>query len=152
MSFKTTRDILDQVRSVHRRLREYEESMRDEAGGERLRLLLDHLARHKAKVDRALDGYEETARNALLDRWFQFTPDVADSPNLRNVSFDPGMSEREVIRTALAYDEALRELFAELADGSSKPELRELYAALALTKEEEKKVAARLALEVEHGM
>jgi len=151
VSFKTTRDILDQVKSVHRKLLRYHEDMRDEAGDETIRLLLSYLGRHERNVERALADFEEDARAALLDRWFQFTPDIADSPALRKVDVEPAMAATDVIRTVLEYDEALRRMFVELADTASRPELRELFTDLARTEKEEEKAAARLALEIEQG-
>jgi hypothetical protein len=151
VSFKTTHDILKQVQDIHAQLAAYHEQMGEGADEEQIRVLLDYLQRHERKTEEALANTEEIARNALLNRWFQYTPDIADTSILRTVALSSDMSASEVIAKVLEYDEALHRLLVELAEGVTRDDLRELLTALAQVQEGEKKTAARLAHEIERG-
>ena len=61
MSIKKTRDIIDYARGFHEKLNLYYQSLAEHTNKERLKLLLEYMARHEKHFEECLAEYEETA-------------------------------------------------------------------------------------------
>lgn len=126
-TFKQTRDVLHLIQEVHHELSELYEELSHQADRIRVRMLLDHMSRHQAGLERCLKVYERLVPAAVLDMWFQYVPDEATVTAVADVHFEPAMSADEITEEALRLDETLVELYRELAANAGSAQVRDVF-------------------------
>jgi rubrerythrin len=141
------RDLLDQVNDFHQHLRSYYTNLSAVAKKERVKMLLEHVARHEEQLAEGLAAYEQDAAAHVLDTWFEFTPDLARCERLEDVSLTPDMSIDEAVRTVLLFNQCLGEYYKQLAELSPLPEIGELFENLMESEEGASRAAASAAFE-----
>jgi len=130
-SYKTVREILNQVSIWHHRLLEHccegEEPEQDDP----FRPLVEYLSEHERAAKHVLDRYKPTERETILNTWLQYVPgeqvdDVFTSRNL-----DDSKAPEEIVAMILEFDNALVELYKTLANQSqAHPRVNELFQGL----------------------
>ena len=140
---------MDQVRDFHRRLGNFYAQMAESAEKERVKALLEYMSRHEHNLGQCIERYEGSAAKDILDHWFQCTPDIAKCACFDGVDLKPDMSVHDVLEKALWYDNCLVEFYRGMADLPVTSNLQNLFRNLVEMEEQEKKKAARVALEAD---
>lgn len=150
MAYETTRRVLGRVRDFHNQLSEYYAGLSDGAARERVKKLLDYLSQRERSLEAPLRRFEEKAANGVLDTWFRFTPDLSSCQVFEPTEIHPDMSIREVLRTALWFDDCLVDFYNRMAGSSNSREVRELFHDLADLEREKERRTALMAFAIEH--
>jgi hypothetical protein len=142
-TFERTRDVIDHVRHFHRALSEYFHRLSDQTAIERVKLLLDYLSRHEARLDEALSEYEDAASKRILENWFQYTTEKDLFESCRHLEVRPDMSIDDVSELALRWDSCLIEFYREMASCSDCEDVGDLFRELLKTAEQDRKRLSR---------
>ncbi len=146
MRFKTIKDIIDFSRHLHEALSRQYAELEQLATSERAQLMLDYLNRHEQHLAAALKDYEAGAARGIMDTWLQYTPELDAHPVLERIRDMDINNVEEVVATALATDEYLREIYQEVAERADLDELREVACSLRQIESNEQYRLARDAL------
>lgn len=129
-SYKQVRDVLQHVRTFHRRLREYYEDASEQTSNERIELLLEFLSDHEKDLERGLSRYEPQAAEGILNTWMQYVPDDVLERAFAEIPLHEDSSEEEIIDAATRFIDALVDLYATLVQSTEAPRVKELFASL----------------------
>lgn len=146
MRFKTIKDVIDFSRHLHEALSRQYAELEQLATSERAQLMLDYLNRHEQHLAAALKDYEVDAAKGIMDTWLQYTPELDAHPVLERIRDMDINNVEEVVATALATDEYLREIYEEVAQRADLDELREVARSLRQIESNEQHRLARDAL------
>lgn len=146
MRFKTIKDVIDFSRHLHEALSRQYAELEQLATSERAQLMLDYLNRHEQHLAEALKDYEAGAARGIMDAWLQYTPELDAYPVLERIRDMDINNVEEVVATALATDEYLREIYEEVAERADLDELREVARSLRQIESNEQHRLARDAL------
>lgn len=148
MRFATAKDLIDEARSLHEGLARYYERLAGNAKQERVKLLLDYLARHEANQSAVLARFAADSAKSIRDAWFGFELDgeflkcIPPARPVDELSFD------EVIDLAIALDDCIIDLYQLIALESQLPEAREAFRNLVSLERQEKQKMVRQALQL----
>ena len=137
MAYTQLRDIINHVKSYHRKLEDVYETLADEHQDERLRLLLDSLEDYEDELKRVLSRYESEQHEGLLDTWIQYDPIDQLRAALDEADLRPDMSLEQIAEQSQKFDRAVVEFYRQVADQVSAPRVQELVESL-LSLEESK--------------
>ncbi len=137
MASKQIREILDQVRGMHRRMSACFHSIHEQTKDACLKLLTDYMADHESRIDQCIASYESDAAKGVLDTWLQFGDEDEVSERIEHTTFDDSMTPEELVSNALDIQRDLVKLYRELSEATSVPEVEELFSNL-ITLEENK--------------
>jgi hypothetical protein len=130
-SYRQVRDILEGARTFHRTLADRFEGLSNRAEDERFEALLEYMGRHEKNLHDYLSRYEKDAADALLDMWLQYVPENEVQPPLEKLQAKADeMSACDIVETAMAFDNALIDLYRQLAESTQAPRVQELFANL----------------------
>ena len=101
-------------------------------------MLLDYLSRHERNRELALERFEEGSRQGLLNVWMQYAPPSHVEDLLRDCAIRPDMSVDDVVRIAMAFDNALIELYGGTAEIVEDPHAKEVFVNLVEMEKQEK--------------
>ncbi|MFP5415093.1 MAG: hypothetical protein ACLGG1_08800 [Gammaproteobacteria bacterium] len=146
MRFKTIKDIIDFSRHLHTELARQYAELEQLATSERAQLMLDYLNRHEQHLAEALKDYEAGAARGIMDAWLQYTPELDAHQVLERIRDMDINNVEEVVATALATDEYLREIYEEVAQRADLDEIREVARSLRQIESNEQYRLARDAL------
>lgn len=145
MTYQQVRDILDRVRRLHRRIRDYYQGSADLPHDERARLLLEYMARHEEHVQQCLQSYQDRGADGILDTWIQYVPDGPTHEVFDDFQIRENMSADEAFALALRLDAALLGMYEQLAGMTAAPRAQEFFRSLlALEKSKESEYARSL--------
>ncbi|MEX0716455.1 MAG: hypothetical protein WD066_07710 [Planctomycetaceae bacterium] len=130
MAYRQVRDILKDIRNVHRQLADFYESWDGRARDQRAAAVLTHVGRHEEFFKESLARYEPRAAEGILDTWIQYPPDETLNDALEEVGLSPEMSVDDVVEVVLRMDRALIEAYRQLADSTAAPRVKELFESL----------------------
>lgn len=145
MSFEQTRDLIGRARAFHRQLRDFYHGLETVAEKERVRMLLDYLARHEEIMEKHLAEYEAGPGGRVLDTWLKYAPHTEIRKALAEVGIRPDAGFQDVVCTALRLDELLLEMYRKAAEMAPREDVRELFRGLF---EEGKRERAKLVMAV----
>ncbi len=148
MRFKTTRDVLDRVVTFHQQLRDLYLRHANIADKERVKLLLDYMARHEEHLQKSLSQYEDNASERILDTWFKHIPSSAILKDCNDVRLAPDMSVEEIVKTALKFDDCLVDFYTVMAEKCVSEEVKSIFSNLLKMENQEKMKLVRIAQEV----
>ena len=77
MACRTTRQLLDHIKSFHRQLADFYKQSAKQADQAKAKALLKYMGRNEEHLEDCLAAYEEGAAQAVLDTWFEFMPEIA---------------------------------------------------------------------------
>ncbi len=121
------KNILDNIRGYHRSLAKQLESLESHESDERIQLLLEYMARHEDNFEKTLAGYKLDTATGILNTWLKYVPDDAIADSLKHLKFRDEMSADEILRVVLTFDQALIDLYSELAGETAIPRVQELF-------------------------
>lgn len=131
MTYEQVRDILTRIRSFHRRLRDELEQARPRSNDERTRFLLEVLRRDEQAMNIALGKYQQNGGVNVLATWIQYVPDEEAARLLHETRFTEDLTPEEMVNRKLEIDQALAELYGQLAEQTSAAQVAELFSSLA---------------------
>lgn len=130
-SYKTVREILNQVSLWHRRLLDHccegdEPEQRDP-----FQPLVEYLSAHERAAKHVLDRYKPDERETILNTWLQYVPAEQVDEVFSKRDLDETRSPEEVVAMILEFDNALVELYKTLANqAQAPPRINEVFQAL----------------------
>lgn len=148
MRYQTVRDIIDHSKRLHHDLGEFYRSLEDKVQSDRVKMLLNYLARHEEHIEESLKKYTLDANQNLWDEWFQFGPDEKLTDLVSELKFAATHNLDEVVKMALAVDDYFIDLYKKLSINASSEKVRELFVNLVEMEELEKTRTVRSALEL----
>lgn len=143
MRYQTTKEILEHARAYHHRLSEYYLELQSDTEQERIRLLLNYLSRHERHMEQALAKYTEDASHKILNTWFSYAPDEHMLDACARLDLHPDMDVDDIVAAVVRYDNCLIEMFRDVEQTASIPEVREAFANLLLMEEQAKEQSVR---------
>ena len=146
MRFETVKDVLDHAQELHEGLAAYYRRLAGDARGERVRLLLDYLARHEANMAQALGRYGDETAAKIRDTWFRNAPDDAVLACIPPAGPVAGMTLDEIVGVAIQLDDCITDLYLAAARNAELPEAREAFRNLVDAERQEKQRMVRQAL------
>lgn len=149
MASRTVRDIITQIRGMHRQLGALYQTMGDAAARERVKLLLYYVSRHERNLEEALSQYQQQAKKAVLDTWYKSSAGDPVADYMDPVRITPDMTTEAVVKTVLEADQRLVLQFRHLAETGPSEEVRELFQKLIAIEEREEHLLVRDAAELE---
>jgi hypothetical protein len=139
MRFHQIREVLDWTRAFHHSLAEQYGQLAHSEVKERAALLLDYLKDHELALEKAVERYESTAMDGVMNTWFDHNYDSSLPETLEEwKSCLRCVETEEIVRTAITFHDKLIELYRELRDQASTPSVKELFADLAQMEHNEK--------------
>lgn len=143
MRYQTTKEILDHARAYHHRLSEHYQQLQSDTDQERIRLLLDYLSRHERHMEETLVKYTEDASHKILDTWFSYAPDEHLLAACARLDLHPDMTVDDIVAAVVHYDNCLIDMFRDVEQTASIPEVREAFANLLVMEEQAKEQMVR---------
>ena len=137
-NFEQVKDVLDYGKELHAQLSVLYTSLGRASEQARVKMLLDYLSRHERNRRQALQRFEQDSQTGSLDVWLQYAPSPEIERLLADCVIRPDMSVDEVARIALAFDDALIEIYREAAREAEDTRAKELFENLADQEEKEK--------------
>jgi len=139
MNFETMRDVLQRAENFHRDLSAYFERRGTHEKQEKIKMLLDYLARHQSNLAQAVKAFSEHGQPQVLNTWLQYT-----TPELpRECAISAQMTFDEVIDIALAFDDSLLDLYRTVLREADIPAVREVAESLLAMESEERRRRTR---------
>ncbi len=130
-SYKTVREILNQVSVWHHELLEHccEGDEPDE--DDPFRPLVEYLAGHERAAKHVLDRYKPSERETILNTWLQYVPAEQIDEVFTKRNLEDSQAPEDVVAMILEFDNALVELYKTLANQSqAHPRVNELFQGL----------------------
>ncbi|CAL1241656.1 hypothetical protein [Candidatus Methylocalor cossyra] len=138
-NFEQVKDVLDYGIELHHQLRALYDNLSQHSDQKRVQLVLDYLSRHERNRAAALSRFEQASQRGSLEVWLQFAPTREIEQRLADCAIRPDMTVEDVIRTALAFDDALIAIYREAAREADDTHARALFENLAEMEEQEKR-------------
>ena len=149
MAFDQTKDVLEHAREFHRKLGVFYEKLKDSAGEERTRALLDHMSRHEKHLDGCLAQYEEQVSDNVLDTYFKYGSENTKITSVDDFEIKPEMNIDDVMAAAMHFDACLIEFYREMARRALSEKVREVFENLLEMEQHEQLELSKQALGIE---
>lgn len=134
-------DVLERAREFHELLSVKYSDSSALANRPEVKVLLTFISRHEAALAQALRDYEQGASKAVLESYFEATPDFRNLMVTDATHIAPDARFEDVVQLALQYDEALMTVYRECEREAASEELREaIHSLLEMESREEVKV------------
>ncbi|KIH76140.1 hypothetical protein SAMN05660860_02497 [Geoalkalibacter ferrihydriticus] len=146
MRFEQTSDVLNHVGLFHQQAGEVFRKLSERASNPRVRMLLDYIVRHEESLANSVFSYKTECSPQLLSTWFKYTHDQDIFAPLTAVDLDRDPSFDDVLDLAVDNDAKLLELYQEMVERSTSPDVKELFSSLLLKEMKEKQKLIRSAL------
>ena len=139
MRYKTVKDILDWTAELHRQLGEMAEQTADEPERGRLKIVVDYLSDHEARLKEAIHDFEKDIPEGVLATWFDRAPDFK-MPDLAQEA--EGLARagniEQAIALVVAFHDQIVGIYNNLAEQTNNEKIRELFESLASLEEHDK--------------
>ena len=130
MKLQRMRDFIDSIIMFHRNLSEFYNELSASVEKERIRILLNHMARHEKNMMKSLKNYEKEASAAILDISVQFDPDAPEKLPCENLRIHKDMTPDAVITMALEFDDCIIRIFEKVLNCSDNNDLKDVFSNL----------------------
>lgn len=147
MPYKRVRDILEQVRTFHERVREWCARRGEDENDPRAAWILAYVDGYEQEFQRMLSQFEADGRDNLLETWIQNVPDRELREELGATTVDVDMSTEEVMRRVQEFDNSLVVYYQSLAATLIPPRVADAFRALAEAQQTKSREYSRRLLE-----
>jgi len=130
MKIHRMRDMIDIVIAFHENLSCFYNDQKKKAERERMKILLDYMARHERHLMTVLQNYEDGASSIILDSWIHFAPESNRPLPCENISIQNDMTVDDVIHMAMEFDDCIIAIFQAVTDFAENEEVREAFSSL----------------------
>ncbi len=138
MPLRTTRALIDRARAFHLELSEVYGKLEEQSDQLKVKRLLELMKRHERCLEHGLKDLEDVLDSDVLNTWFQNTPEESHWHGLGKVAFKPDMSMQEVVAMVFAADQALVNVYHEIAGFAVASKVRDVFEALARSAEDDR--------------
>lgn len=149
MRFRTVRDLLEQAASLHDGLSRYYQRLAGNAGQEKVKLLLDYLARHEASLSAELARYGAETATAVRNTWLDFELDAEFVKCIPPARPAESMDVGELVNLAIQLDDCIIDLYQLVAMECKLPEAREAFLNLVAQERQQKMLMVRQAMRLD---
>ena len=146
MGFDQTKDVLGHAREFHQKLSVFYEDLKESAGKERTRALLDYMSRHEQYLVDCLAQYEEQVSDNVLDSYFKYGSESAKLTDIADFEIKPEMEFEDVLAAAMHFDACLVDFYREMAQRSLSGKVREVFENLLVMEQHEQIELSKQAL------
>ena len=129
-SFETARDVIDHVETFHQDMGDYYQQLESSISQPRVKMLLQFLVQHEAKLKQGLIDYTEVAPLKVLNTWFQFTSEETAADIIASVDNLDQINIENVSALGMAADDYLQNLFEEVTEVAESRDVKEVFASL----------------------
>jgi len=141
--YKQVKEILEIIQSFHSDLSIYYFSLKEKAGDQRARMMLDYLSRREEYISEYLEKYLHDAKEKVLNSWIKNVPWLPKDVFVHCVEeleIVPPLYVDDILDIAMHYDECLVDFFSILVDETGSTRAQDIFANLlnAAKKEEMK--------------
>lgn len=137
-NFEQVKDVLVYGIEIHAQLRSLYDRLGAESDQARVKMLLDYLSRHERVRADAMKRFGQEPNGQSLNVWLQYAPTVEIEKLLKDCALKPDMSVDDVVRTALAFDNALIEIYKEASREAQDTHAKALLDNLVAMEEQER--------------
>lgn len=148
MRFKTVKDVVEHARQLHKQIAGFYKQLSNRQHQERVKMLLDYLARHETSLEKMLASFEKDRSQQIWDEWFQFATDDTLPQTLKGAAVHANMDVDEIISLALQLDDYFINLYRDMAQNASSAAVKEIFENLLAFEQQEKNRTVRAALEL----
>ncbi len=141
--FEKAIDFMNFVKGFHHTFGKYFKSLHNESKNEKIKLILEYLHEHEAKMEKSIDEYEEGISKKVEETWFQFIDKHKAPECMKNLRIDSDLNVDDLIEISVKLDDCLIELYKSLAEASESTEVREVFESLASLETHEKRKTVR---------
>lgn len=146
MRFKTVKDVVEHARQLHKQIAGFYKQLSNRQHQERIKMLLDYLARHETNLEKMLASFEKDRSQQIWDEWFQFATDDTLPQTLKGAAVHANMDVDEIISLALQLDDYFINLYRDMAQNASSAAVKEIFENLLAFEQQEKNRTVRAAL------
>lgn len=146
MRFEQTQDVLNHVGNFHRQASLLFRTLNEKASNQRVRMLLDYLARHEDTLAKNVAEFRNSASPQVLNSWFKYTHDEDIFAPILATDGQADMPFDAVVELAFGLDEKLLELYREMAERARALEVKDIFNSLLLQELQEKRKLMHSAL------
>lgn len=126
-NFEQVREVLDFGRELHTQIEKFYKKSSAQEQQVRVKMLLDYLSRHEKHMAEGLKHFEEETKKSILDFWLQYAPSAEIEDMIKGLSVHPAMTVDEVIKIAMDFDDALVELYKDVAREADDPDVKAVF-------------------------
>jgi rubrerythrin len=127
MSAQTTRNILDQARYFHQQLQAFYEVLRGKIEKPKLQLILDYLAQHEKRMEKALEEYEDDVAGKVANTWFKYSSENSMHETLKNIKTSPDMTLDELMTIAIQLENHFVNLYRSASEQAVSNEVKDVF-------------------------
>jgi hypothetical protein len=109
-------------------------------------MLLDYLSRHEQHMEQTLARYEKGNRQGILDGWLEYSPSLDVEAVVQSCQLRGQPSTDDILQAAMTFDDALVNLYREMAEKAIDHKTKELFRDLLNLEQQEKIQVARAAM------
>jgi rubrerythrin len=121
------KDVLDFGKKMHASIQECYAHLEGKSDQERIRMLLNHLARHEKNLEENLARFSADARPKILGAWLNHVPQSKMDELVGHCLVLQGASVDDVIRMAMEFDDALIDLYREVAREATNTDVKQVF-------------------------
>lgn len=130
MNYHQVRDVLKTIRLFHNQLARACERLGDQTDDERLELLMTIVAQYEQRFSAVLNRYEADVAEGVLNTWLQYAPTEEIQDALQTAELADANSVAEIAQMVWEFEEALVNLYRQLAESTAVPRVQELFSSL----------------------
>jgi hypothetical protein len=143
MAAKQVIEILKRGEEFHKQLAAQYERLSAAAAAEDIKEGLAYLSHHEAHMGAALHDYNTDAPAAVRESWVKPAPILEAEKLLSELKNEDAVSMADLAQLASHLDDAVAQIFRQLAERSVSAEVREALEALTLLEDSERKKVLR---------
>ena len=145
-NFEQVKDVIEYSQEIHTKLAKFYNQLSEKHQLSHIKMLLDYLNRHERNLADSLSQYENDAAQQMMNTWLQYAPTTKLEDKIKYFPIHSDMTLQEVIDIALDLDNALVDLYRNVAQNVDTQELRELFQSLIDMEKKKKKRMVRDAM------
>jgi rubrerythrin len=143
---KQVKDFVHFGKQLHGEIAALLERLDEQAELERVRMLLDYVARHEHHMEESLARYEKDTRSGILEAWLEYSPELNVETAMAKCVIPEHPGSDDVVRIALEYDQTLVDLYREVAAKVNDRKVKEVLSNLLQLEEREMTQVSRAAM------
>ncbi len=126
----TVADILRHAEDFEQMLSDYYAKVSHQTTREGVRLLTDHMSRHRMRISKVLDDMSPAEVRRICCTAVRYEPQAADFRAFEEVNLAPDATAAEVLDAAVTFDECLVSLYRQAARQATDLDVKALFESL----------------------
>ena len=130
MAIVTVADVLRHAERFEQMLVEYYHKVAHETTREGVRLLTDHMSRHRNRLAQIIDKMEPAEVRRICCAEVRYEPHAADCKCFEKVNLPQDATAAQLLDAAVCFDECLVDLYNQTARQTNDPHVKDLFETL----------------------